>query len=413
MLATIFAAALALSAPAPIATLMPAGAYRSADGHVVYVGPEHTLPQRRFDQYYDDTTRRIGDASSLGELRPIATVQERRFVISVDGAKLGASLWYRGTSADPTILLIHGNDDETREMGHLIPYFVLHGMTVIAYDQRGTGDSEGNWRTEGPPQRAGDVVALIAAVKHNTHVDAKRVGLWAFSNGGWTAPIVAVSVPIAFMILKSAPAETLQHNILYEVAQRMAEHGFGSEDTNAALRVDRSVLNALEGVGSWTTAREEFAYARHQKWFAQTALPDDFPMPPPPALLSALRRAAIYDPAPTLRRVRTPTLAMFGALDRNVDVAYSRRAFAAYFKEAGMSDFTEKVFAHAGHTLEASATGYYDQPELPRRLVPYMSVTIAWLRARNFVASDSPAAADRSSRHTDATLRDGESDHAQ
>jgi pimeloyl-ACP methyl ester carboxylesterase len=384
MFATSLAAVLALAATAPAATPLPAGEYRSASGHVVYVGAEHTLPERRYDQYYDNTTRRIGDASSLRELRPQTIVKERRFVLFVNGAKLGASVWYNGEGINPTIVLIHGNDDETREMGFLIPYFVLHGMTVIAYDQRGTGESEGNWRSEGPPQRARDVIALVATVKHDAHVDPQRIGIWAFSNGGWTAPIVAVTVPLAFMVLKSAPAETQQNNILYEVAQRMAEHGFSSEDTSAALRVDRSVLGALEGVVSWDVARKEFAYAKQQKWFAQSALPDDFPMPPPPAMLAAFRRAAIYDPATTLRRVRTPTLALFGTLDRNVDVGYSAPAFKAYFKEAGMSDFSERLFVDAGHTLEVSATGYYNQPALPRRLVPYMSVTIAWLQARHF-----------------------------
>lgn len=49
-----------------------------------------------------------------------------------------------------------------------------------------------------------------------------------------------------------------------------------------------------------------------------------------------------------------------------------------------MSDFTEKVFPHAGHTLEVSVTGYYDRPALPRRLVAYMPFTIAWLRTRGF-----------------------------
>jgi pimeloyl-ACP methyl ester carboxylesterase len=384
MFALVLGAAMALAAPAPIATLVPAGAYSAAGGHVVYVGPEHTLPDKRYDQYYDDSTRRIGDASALGTLRPISLLLERRLLLTVDGAKLGASLWYATPRANPAIVLIHGNDDETREMGFLIPYFALHGMTVIAYDQRGTGESEGNWRSEGPPQRARDVVALIAAAKRDSHVDARRVGLWAFSNGGWSAPIVAASLPIAFMILKSAPAETQQDNILYEVAQRMAEHGFSSKDTDAALRVDRSVLGALEGTVPWSSAHEEYALAKHQKWFAQSALPADFPMPPPAAVAAAFRRAAIYDPAPTLRRVRTPTLALFGAFDRNVDVHYSAKAFPAYFKEAGMIDFTEKIFAHAGHTLEESATGYYDQPALPRRLVPYMPVTIAWLQARGF-----------------------------
>jgi hypothetical protein len=178
-------AAMALAAPAPVATLVPAGAYSAAGGHVVYVGPEHTLPDKRYDQYYDDSTRRIGDASALGTLRPISLLLEHRLLLTVDGAKLGASLWYATPRANPAIVLIHGNDDETREMGFLIPYFVLHGMTVIAYDQRGTGESEGNWRSEGPPQRARDVVALLAVAKRDSHVDARRVGLWAFSNGGW------------------------------------------------------------------------------------------------------------------------------------------------------------------------------------------------------------------------------------
>ena len=375
---------LGLVSPAPTIGLMQPGAYRSQDGHVIYIGPERTLPDKRFDQYYDDVTRRIGDARSLGPLRQIATVQERRFLVNVDGARLGASVWHASEDRRPAMVLIHGNDDETREMGFLIPYFVLHGMSVITYDQRGTGESAGSWRAEGPPDRARDVAVLVAAVKRDAHVDPHAIGLWAFSNGGWTAPIVAARVPIAFMILKSAPAETQQDNILYEVDQRMREHHYRAAEIQAALQVVRTVIDALSGHASWSQARAKYVYAKKQRWFADSALPEDFPMPPPPALAAAFRRAAIYDPAPTLRRVRTPTIAFFGALDRNVNFGYSAPAFRRYFKSAGVHDFTERIFAKAGHSLEVSETGYYDQPALPRRLVPYLPATIDWLRARRF-----------------------------
>ena len=104
-------------------------------------------------------------------------------------------------------------------MGILIPYFVLNGINVISYDQRGTGKSSGNWLQNGPVQRAADVEAVYDAYSASTHVDADKMGVWGFSNGGWTAPIVATTRRLAFMILKSGPAESIETNLCYSVAE--------------------------------------------------------------------------------------------------------------------------------------------------------------------------------------------------
>jgi dipeptidyl aminopeptidase/acylaminoacyl peptidase len=106
-------------------------------------------------------------------------------------------------------------------MGFLIPYFVLNGINVISYDQRGTGKSSGNWLQNGPVQRAADVEAAYDAYSTSAHVDGKRTGVWGFSNGAWTAPIVATTRPLAFMILKSGPAESIETNIYYSVEQNL------------------------------------------------------------------------------------------------------------------------------------------------------------------------------------------------
>jgi hypothetical protein len=69
----------------------------------------------------------------------------------------------------------------------------------------------GSWIQNGPAERAADVAAIYDAFATDPLVDGKRIGLWAFSNGGWTAPIVATQRPIAFMILVGTPAETHRH----------------------------------------------------------------------------------------------------------------------------------------------------------------------------------------------------------
>jgi len=117
-------------------------------------------------------------------------------------------------------------------------------------------------------------------------------------------------------------------------------------------------------------------------------IPPGLPIPPPPVVLVGLRAALIYDPTAVLKKVRTPTLALFGALDKNVDTSDSAARLRADFRTGGNQSLTIRVFANADHTLEATATGFEDQPLMPQRLVDgYPGVAIAWLKALGISAS--------------------------
>jgi len=375
------------------------GAYRLATG-TVYVGVEAEPPDHPTIQFYDERTGRTGilDHMSGEEYQthdsppikfvldsPISPIAEKSFVIENNHDRLGASLWYTpGAGRRSTIVLIHGADDETREMGFLIPYFVSHGLNVVTYDQRGTGDSTGNWRFTGPESKADDVVAVLQKVKSDPAVDTHRIGIWGFSNGGWVAPIVATRFPVAFMILKSAPGETIAENILYEIRQSLGEHHrFTPEQVSAALSFERIMFLALETDANWSAAGEALAAATKQPWFPYMRIPPGMTTPPPPPMLSALRAALMYDPAATLQLVRTPTLLLFGTLDQNVDSADSAARFRKAFNRDGLKDLTILTFSGAGHTLERSTTGYEDDPAMPERMVEgYPEAMIHWLDAR-------------------------------
>ena len=166
-------------------------------------------------------------------------------------------------------------------MGYLIPMFALNGVNVVSYDQRGTGESTGSWRDNGPEQRASDVNAIYDALQREQLVDGKRIGLWAFSNGGWTAPIVSLQRPIAFMMLVGAPASSIADNIYYEIREQGAHRGFDRATTEQAVATMRTLLDAVAGTGSWETARRQYDRVRNQPWLAALHLSPTMKLPPP------------------------------------------------------------------------------------------------------------------------------------
>lgn len=313
-------------------------------------------------------------------------ISERRTTVQAPQGPLGVSLYHIDDSKRATVILIHGNDAQTREMGFLAPLYVLNGVNVVTYDQRGTGQSAGSWRDNGPAQRAADVEAIYDAIASDPQVDPKRIGLWAFSNGGWTAPIVATQRPIAFMLLIGAPASTLQANIEYEVAQRVRRAGYGDAQIAQAVKMAAAMLAALDETGSWETAKALYDASAGQKWLPALGLRPNMTLPPPAPVLENMRRADVFDPQPFLVHVTVPTLALYGALDRAVDVAHDAPQLEADFNRAGMKDLTVKVYPGAGHSLFLSPTGYRDDTKPSWQLVPdYSTVTIDWLRVRGFL----------------------------
>lgn len=373
-----------VSAAAASENFVP-GLYGNQDGHSIYAAID-IEDNKLAVNYLDPKTQRFGTVTAPSELHLQKKVNEKRVTVEAPEGRLGVSLYHADTSKRATVILIHGNEDQTRDMGYLIPLFVLNGLDVISYDQRGTGESVGSWTQNGPAERAADVAAIYDAFATDPLVDGKRIGLWAFSNGGWTAPIVATQRPIAFMILVGTPAETIADNICFEIRQRMEHNGFDERAISDAVEATRALMEAIAGTGSWERAEKLYAAAASQKWFSDSALPPNLKFPLPENRIDSLRRQVIYDPAPTLERVTTPTLALFGALDRSVDSSHAAATLQKDFAKAGMRDLKVRVYKNAGHSLVVSKTGYEDQPASPLRCASdYPQVMIDWLRQRGFL----------------------------
>ena len=341
---------LALAARVEASNLAP-GEY-VASGHTIYVGIRHDPPAPASNDFFDPASQRTGDLEATRGLQLRCGILEEARVIEAPGGKLGFSLYYAGEGRRAAVILVHGNDPESRQMGFIIPFFVCNGVNVISYDQRGVGESDGDWFLNGPSQRADDVEAIYDAMRSDPHVDSRRIGIWGFSNGGWTAPLVAIHRPVAFMILKSAPTESLARNIDYEVEQSLRRHE-AQQAAPEAIALWHAFEGSLDGTTSWSDTKRLYDADAKLPWFQYSLMPDlGISIPPPPEKIAGLRRFVTFDPTQTLLSIAsTPTLALYGALDRNVDAADSATHLREYLTRAGDRDVTIRVYPNAGHQL--------------------------------------------------------------
>jgi len=126
MTRAVAAVAIGLSLIARVhATNLAPGLYIDS-GHLLYIGVQHELPDPASNDFFDSTSQRTGDLHTTRDLHLRSGISEEPRVIEAAHGRIGLSLYYTGEMPRATVILIHGNDPEAREMGFIIPFFVCN-----------------------------------------------------------------------------------------------------------------------------------------------------------------------------------------------------------------------------------------------------------------------------------------------
>ena len=119
-----------------------------------------------------------------------------------------------GEGRFPVVVLISGSGPQDRDQSILKhkPFWLLadflsrNGIAVLRFDDRGFGESEGDFASATSADFATDVAAGITFLKKHPSIDAKKIGLMGHSEGGLIAPIVASKdKSVAFAVLLAGP----------------------------------------------------------------------------------------------------------------------------------------------------------------------------------------------------------------
>lgn len=291
-------------------------------------------------------------------------------------------------SRHPAVILVHGSGAENRE--HVLPFarfLVRQGLAVFAYDKRGVGGSTGDWNTASFEDLAGDVVAAFSYLKTRRDIDARQVGLLGHSQAGWIMPLAAVRAKdIAFLISVSGAAIPIAETTLDQARNEMTMSGMPAEDVEQVVALLKLQYQFARTGQGW----DEYAAARAQLAARMGQPPDTIPGTPDHPYWQFIKRLYFYDPAPTLRRLQVPTLALFGELDNNILPEKNKAAWDAALKAGGNRDYTLRILPKANHDqFEARVGSNAEMASLQRFVPSYFKTVEDWLakRIRGFRAS--------------------------
>ena len=204
---------------------------------------------------------------------------------------------FRRSGAGPLLLLMHGAEGSHRMFDAITPQ-LARDFTVLAYDQRDCGDTQGPDAAATVQQLADDAKALLEALGH------ERAHVYGTSFGGRVAQALAIRHPRCVQRLVLGSTWPLPERLEALNAEGVARIGVlrsGLPETAEALAELFFTPAFLEAQPQWKSflRSAQPASARSQRRFAAVA---DCPQLPPQC-------------------IQAPTLLLAGALDRVVPPA--------------------------------------------------------------------------------------------
>ena len=293
----------------------------------------------------------------------------------------GSLLRPNSTARVPAVILVHGSGAEDRD--YVLPlarFLIRRGVAVFGYDKRGVGGSAGDWRTASFEDLAGDVIAAHEYLKTRKDIDRGHIGLLGWSQAGWIMPLVAVrSTDLAFLISVSGAGIPAAEATIDQARNEMTARGMKPESiAQIVALMELQYRFARTGQG-W----DDYASAREKLVARLGRAPDTFPGSADDPYWQFIRRLYFYDPAPALRQLRVPTLALFGQLDNNILAQKNRTAWDSALRVAGNKDYTLMILPKANHLmLEAQVGSNAEMPSLRRFVPAYSTTVLEWLSTR-------------------------------
>jgi pimeloyl-ACP methyl ester carboxylesterase len=278
----------------------------------------------------------------------------------------------------PAVVVVNGSGPQDR-YGSLpfVNFLVRHGIALLIYDKRGVGGSTGDWRRSSFDDLAGDALAAVQYLHARPEIDARQIGIFGASQGGWIAPLAAARSPeVAFIVSVSGPGVSPGEETLDFMQNELRAAGIPEPEIAEATALTKlSYAYARTGKG-WERYRAARRKSEQRAWLPYVGLPaarDDWQW--------ELRRLVFdYDPIPALAKVRCPTLAYFGELDLNVVPEKNRARWESALKAGGNQDYTLLIVPHGNHILAAAKTGTFDEfPTLSRFVPDYPQTLLKWL----------------------------------
>jgi uncharacterized protein len=336
---------------------------------------------------------------------PYATEAVR--IAAPDGVSLAGTVTVpQGEGPFPAVVLVSGSGPQDRDetlLGHkpflvLADYLTRHGVLVLRYDDRGVGESTGDFSEAALDDFASDARAAVEWLAARS--DVRALGVVGHSEGGLVAPMVTgTSDVVDFVVLLAGPAVP-GAEILAEQARLIGATSGVSEagaeawsDAYARVLALVAAVPLGEPVPPETEAEagailREAARALPEADRAVLGVVEARLNQTLDALFSTIetpwfRHFLAYDPQPALRALDVPALALYGAKDLQVPPAQNAGPMRTALDASASPRHAVVVLDGLNHLFQTATTGgIQEYARIEETMSPAVLAAVAdWVRS--------------------------------
>ncbi len=274
----------------------------------------------------------------------------------------------------PAVILISGSGPQNRDeeiYGHK-PFLVLadhltkNGIAVLRFDDRGTGESTGDFTTATSTDLAADVESAIKYLQTRKEINKNQIGLIGHSEGGIIAPMIAGnSKDVSFIVLLAGTGIPGDQLLLMQQELIMKANRSSESDLNNLQAITKGAYKIIKETENTDSLKSELT-----AYFKQNA--DIFPNSLKPEGISEDDMIALqvnqlsnpwmtffikYNPVPALEKVKCPVLALNGEKDIQVPAKVNLEAIENALKKGGNQNVTTKELPNLNHMFQECETG--------------------------------------------------------
>lgn len=337
---------------------------------------------------------------------PAVPYVEDEVTFESPGATLAGTLTLpEGEGPFPALVLVTGSGAQNRneELALLAGYRPFYdiadrltqaGFAVLRYDDRGAGESTGDFATATIDDFADDATAAIAYLRGRPEIDPAQVGILGHSEGANVAGMVAARDPeIPWAVAWAGTAVPGSDVIKLQAVLQAQAGGTSGEELESLRAIQNSVVDLMlaeDWSGLEATLRDYLNEQFDKLTPEEQASVGDRDAAIDQQVQAQLEAAQSvwfqsfmrHNPAEDWALVTAPVLAFFGELDTQVDPAQNRPPMEAAL--INNPDVTIVEIPEANHLfLKAVTGGAAEYASLDPTLIPeFLDTLTAWLTER-------------------------------
>ncbi|MFM1877438.1 MAG: hypothetical protein RLZZ241_304 [Bacteroidota bacterium] len=272
----------------------------------------------------------------------------------------------------PMVILISGSGPQNRNeelMGHkpflvLADYLTRNGIGVLRFDDRGVGQSEGDFGQATSADFAQDVSSAVSYIRSRTDIKTTKIGLIGHSEGGLIAPMVAAEdSTLDFIVLMAGPGVSGGEILRLQTEDIAKANGMNEAQIAKELKLlnifleELSQEQDLEAIKLDLASELEKAFTADSNLLSEGVTLQSYTESALKQVTPWMHYFLMHNPKPYLEAVTCTVLAINGSKDLQVAPGINLKAIKEALDSGGNKAVTLSELPGLNHLFQESTTG--------------------------------------------------------